>query len=104
MFKPKLVATSNLLNTVSLEVLAELTRITLTVIQPVKPAWVIFKSTSEPAHDEDNGRTRVIPFPGIPKVYAVLDDYGDVETLQKEICDEIIDTQYLVTLMLASDH
>lgn len=53
---------------------------------------------------EDEGRSLRIPMRSIPKkVYAKLDDYGSKEVLSEQV-GYPVQTQYVLTLMLAEEY
>ena len=53
---------------------------------------------------EDDSRSLRIPMKSIPKkVYAKLDDYGSKEILSEEV-GYPVQTQYVITLMLAEEY
>ena len=80
----------------------EIMTIALSKINP-KTDWVVFKKEAKKEHLEDEGRTLVVPM-DIPKnVYAILDDYGDVEILSNNLGHKV-NTKYVVTFLLAEEY
>jgi len=74
-----------------------------------KTSWVVFRPEAEECSFEDEGRTCIIPLKTIipnynEKLYAILDDYGNVEALQYSAGDKTITTQYVLTLLFASEY
>ncbi len=65
--------------------------------------FFVFDPEQEKTVEEDDGKTLHVAFPRLSeKVYAILDDYGDAETLS-ENAGYKVNTQYLVTYMLAQE-
>lgn len=97
-----LIVTSNLIERLSQPIISRLIMHTLEHISP-ETDWVMFDPDCEESHKDDGGRSWVLPAPELPEiVYAKLDDYGSVENL-REKSGEMVNTQYAVTLMWASD-
>ncbi|MHA1501541.1 MAG: hypothetical protein ACTSSB_06790 [Candidatus Heimdallarchaeota archaeon] len=71
--------------------------------------WVVFCPTSEEATFEDEGRTCRYPLKKIDEsihetIYAILDDYGSVDALQKSVGSKHVTTQYVLTLLFAHEY
>jgi len=76
---------------------------TLKKINP-KTDFIVFDPNAEKEKYEDERRTLRIPMPGLKKkVYAKLDDYGSPELLSRDVGFPV-DTQYVVTFMLAEEY
>ena len=68
------------------------------------PDFIVFDPNSKTRNFEDEKRTLRIPMPSIPgKVYAKLDDYGSKETLSEQVGHKV-NTQFVVTFMMAEDY
>ena len=97
-----LVVTTSLMNQLPLPVLARLIRHALEHISP-ETDFVVFDPSCREKHQEDEGRTWLLPAPDLPrKVYAKLDDHGSVENL-REWTGQPVNTQYIVTLLWADE-
>jgi len=71
--------------------------------------WVVFCPIAERSTLEDEGRTCRFPLRWIDRsikenIYAILDDYGSVEALQRSANDKYITTQYVLTLLFANEY
>jgi len=76
---------------------------TLNHIKPDKPDWIVFYPDGE-ERLEDGGRTLITSMAGLKrKVYAILDDYGDPETLRK-YSGLNVNTRYAITFLLADEY
>lgn len=72
-------------------------------IRPENPDWVIFDPEQAETQTEDDGRTLHISYPKLEeKVYVKLDDYGSAEFLSENV-GRRVNTQYMVTFMLAEE-
>ncbi|MHA1185486.1 MAG: hypothetical protein ACTSXA_06435 [Candidatus Heimdallarchaeota archaeon] len=72
-------------------------------------SWVVFCPTTDKVIFEDEGRTCRYPLRKIDEtikenIYAILDDYGSVEALQKSAGNPLITTQYVLTLLFAHEY
>lgn len=70
-----------------------------------KTDFIIFDpKTTRQEQYEDQGRSLRLGMPRLTeKVYAKLDDYGSKETLSKSV-GHPVNTQYVLTIMLAEDY
>jgi hypothetical protein len=69
-----------------------------------KTDFIVFEHGTEFMKHEDEGRTLRVTMPLLTtKVYAKLDDYGSPEELSKEV-GHPVNTQYVLTLMLAEEY
>jgi len=70
-----------------------------------KPDFVIFDNkTYRQEQFEDGGRSLRIGMPGLDeKVYAKIDDYGSKEFLSEQV-GRRVNTQYVITFMLAQEY
>ncbi|MHA1401878.1 MAG: hypothetical protein ACTSQE_16125 [Candidatus Heimdallarchaeaceae archaeon] len=71
--------------------------------------WVVFCPNTEEITFEDEGRTCRYPLKNIDEsihetIYAILDDYGSVDALQKSIGSKHVTTQYVLTLLFAHEY
>jgi len=74
-----------------------------------KVSWVVFSPDAKKCHFEDEGRTVKFPLKWLSQditktIYAILDDFGSVEALQKSANDSFIDTQYVLTILFAEEY
>ena len=74
-----------------------------------KVSWVVFSPEAKKCYLDDEGRTCIFPMSWMiknynKKVYAILDDYGSVEALQESAGDRNITTQFVLTLLFASEY
>lgn len=74
-----------------------------------KVTWVVFSPDAKKCHLEDQGRTCKFPLKWLSQdltktIYAILDDYGSVEALQKSANDSFISTQYVLTVLFAEEY
>lgn len=75
----------------------------LELIKPEEPNFLIFDPEAKKTEIEDGGRTLHIAYPLLEcKVYVQLDDYGDKETLSKNV-GRPVHSQYAVTFMLPEE-
>jgi len=81
----------------------EIIRKTREKISP-KTDFIVFRPEEGKDHYEDEGRTYVYYMPELPKkVYAKLDDFGSPEILSEQLGSKV-DTQYVITYMLAEEY
>ncbi|RLJ08610.1 MAG: hypothetical protein DRP12_00145 [Candidatus Aenigmatarchaeota archaeon] len=82
---------------------AKIWEITMREISP-KTDFIVFDPDAKERKYEDEGRTLRVPMPELPKkVYAKLDDFGSPEVLSEQLGTKV-NTQYLVTFMLAEEY
>jgi len=81
---------------------AEIMSVALHSINP-KTNWVVFGKEAKKEHFEDEGRTLIVPMDIPKKVYAILDDYGDPDTLSDNLGQKV-NTRYVVTFLLAEEY
>jgi len=73
-------------------------------IKPDNPNFIVFDPEAEETDFEDGGRTLHIAYPRLEtKVYAKLDDYGSKEFLSENVGRKM-NTQYMVTFLLAEEY
>jgi len=69
-----------------------------------KTDFIVFDPDADEKGFEDEERTLRIPIKTLPKkCYAKLDDYGSSEELSHQV-GHPVNTQYILTLMLAEDY
>ncbi|MGC9778589.1 MAG: hypothetical protein HZR80_05050 [Candidatus Heimdallarchaeota archaeon] len=71
--------------------------------------WVVFCPIAKKCTFEDEGRTCKFPLKWLTKdinetIYAILDDFGSVEALQKNAGNPFITTQYVLTILFAHEY
>ena len=74
-----------------------------------KVSWVVFSPDAKKCYLEDEGRTCKFPLKWLSRditktIYAILDDYGNVEAFQMDANDPYIDTQYKLTVLFAEEY
>jgi hypothetical protein len=101
-----LTATSHFLSTVPPEIASEILTQTLDRIKPEGEGqdFIVFSPEARDERIEDEGRTLILPTKAPRKCYAKLDDFGSVEALRDFSGLPALNTQYLVTVMLAEDY
>jgi hypothetical protein len=102
---PHMVATSGYLAAVPLDIQLKIIEYAASHIS-AKTSWVVFKPLTPDLteHYEDGGRTIVRPLDGIKEtIYAILDDHETKENLSSW-CGQKVDTQYLLTFLLAQEY
>ena len=69
------------------------------------PNFIVFDPSINAVRKlEDQRRTLRIPYVGLPaKVYVKLDDYGSAEELSRHVGYKV-NTQFVVTFMMAEDY
>jgi len=73
-------------------------------IKPDNPDMIVFDPKQEKTGFEDGGRTLHVAYPKLEtKVYAKLDDYGSKEFLSENVGRKV-NTQYMVTFLLAEEY
>lgn len=76
----------------------------MAAIKPDNPDMVVFDPKQANTELEDGGRTLHIAYPELEtKVYAKLDDYGSKEFLSENV-GRPLNTQYMVTFLLAEEY
>ena len=100
-----LTATSHFLSIVPPEIASEILKQTLNRIKPEGEGqdFIVFSPEARDERIEDEGRT-ILPTKAPKKGYAKLDDFGSVEALREFSGLPALNTQYLVTVMLAEDY
>ena len=68
-----------------------------------KTDFIVFDPKASKERTEDEGETVRVPSKTKDKVYATLDDFGSAEALS-ENCGFPVNTQFLVTFMLAEEY
>ena len=92
------------------DVRAKIMAYALPRIKRDNPNWVVFHPGNDGVeeHVEDEGRTLVTALTGLEeKVYVILDDFGSVEALRKnmgEYAPPKLSTSYVVTFLLADEY
>lgn len=82
---------------------AKIIKKALAKISP-KTDFIVFRNELGTSHYEDEGRTYVYYMPKLPKkVYVKLEDYGSPEILSEQLGYKV-DTQYIITFMLAEEY
>ena len=85
------------------DIAGDIIRQGLAQIKPDNPRFIVFDSNYSQTVVEDEGETLHVAYPGLKtEVYAKLDDYGSKECLSENV-GEPVDTQYLVTFLLAEE-
>lgn len=107
--------TTNFAASVPIPLQQKILAITLQNIKPERdfivfdPAYAVSDEATRDSYSykptvEDEGRTLKVPLRDLEeKVYAKLDDFGSIEAL-RENSGIHVNTQYAVTVMLASDY
>ena len=106
-----MVATSNFLNSIPSDIDADIRHIALNEIGKDKNQWgelipdfIVFDPKASKKILEDDDRTLRIPMKNLPdKVYAKLDNYGSKEVLSEQVGHHV-NTQYVLTFMMADDY
>jgi len=87
------------------DIIGDITRQGLAAIKPEPDAsMIIFDPKHKRTGFEDGGRTLHVAYPRLEtKVYAKLDDYGSKEFLSENVGRKL-NTQYMVTFLLAEEY
>jgi len=76
----------------------------MAAIKPENPDMIVFDPKQAKTELEDDGRTLHVAYPRLEtKVYAKLDDYGSKEFLSENVRRKV-NTQYMVTFLLAEEY
>lgn len=76
----------------------------MSAIKPDEPTMVVFDPGHTKTGFEDGGRTLHVAYPRLDtKVYVKLDDYGSKEFLSENV-GRNLNTQYMVTFLLAEEY
>jgi len=76
----------------------------MAAIKPDNPDMVVFDPKQAKTVNEDGGRTLHVAYPRLKtKIYVKLDDYGSKEFLSENV-GHPVNTQYMVTFLLAEEY
>jgi hypothetical protein len=81
------------------------TTILQTTLREITPErdFIVFDPKAKERRTEDEGRSLRVPSKADVNVYAKLDDYGSKEALSESV-GYSVNTQYVITLMLAEEY